>query len=88
MLDLATTTKAFVTVDEVAEYLHRSKRTIYYWIHHGKIDSTHTPLGQRIPIAELQRLAQYLQDHTLLQIAHPAVDRVRALSAQSSATID
>lgn len=88
MIDLATTSKTHVTIEECAEILRKSRRTIYYWIANGKIDASHTPLGQRIPVAELRRLANYLKDHTFLQVAHPAVESVRALSVQASANLD
>jgi excisionase family DNA binding protein len=88
MVNLTTTTRTHLTVEETADLLTRSRRTVYYWIQSGKIDSLHTPYGQRIPIAEVRRLANYLtQQHNVL-VKHPAVERVHALSTQSSANGD
>lgn len=90
MINLVTTQKTHLTVEETAELLARSRRTIYYWITAGKIDAVHTPYGQRIPVTEIRRITQYLDAEGLhhLTTAHPAIERVRKLSAQPSASPD
>lgn len=62
MIDLHTTTRTFLTVEEAAAILNKSRRAIYYWIESGKIDTVYAPMGQRIPIAEVRRIFAYLRE--------------------------
>jgi hypothetical protein len=62
MIDLATTSRQFIHVDEFATAVQRTRRTIYYWIQLHKISLVETPLGKRIPIAEARRIYALLQE--------------------------
>jgi len=58
MIDLATTQRETLTVDEVAEILQRSRRAIYYWLRDGKLPVVYTPFGQRVPTQAVRQLAR------------------------------
>ena len=56
MVDLATTTKNFLRIDEVCELFDVSRRCVYYWIENGKLPSVHIGGSQRIPVEALRKL--------------------------------
>jgi excisionase family DNA binding protein len=56
VIDLATTTRQYLRVEEVCELFDVSRRTVYYWIQNNKIPSTHVAGSQRIPVPELRQL--------------------------------
>ena len=56
MIDLDTTTKKFLRVDEVCALLEVSRRTCYYWIESGKIPSVHIGGSYRIPVAAFRKM--------------------------------
>ena len=56
MIDLTTTTRQSLRVEEFAEIVGRSRRAVYYWIKTGKLHVVHMPIGQRIPLAECRRV--------------------------------
>lgn len=57
MVDLATTQKAYLRIDEIQEIFGRSRRTIYYWIERGKLPVETCPVGVRVPTRAVKRLA-------------------------------
>lgn len=57
-IDLARTSKQFISLDEFAETIGISRRTLYNWITAGKLDTIKIYGSRRIPIAEARRLAQ------------------------------
>ncbi len=56
MVDLATTTKRHLRVEEVCELFDVSRRTVYYWIENGKLPSIKIGGSQRIPVDVLTKL--------------------------------
>ena len=56
MIDLETTTKKYLRVDEVTALLDVSRRCVYYWIESGKMPSVHIAGSYRIPVSALRRL--------------------------------
>jgi predicted DNA-binding transcriptional regulator AlpA len=56
MIDLTTTDRQFLRVDEVMGLFGVSRRTVYYWAHHRKLACIHIDRTLRFPIADLRRL--------------------------------
>lgn len=57
MIDLRTTTRVSLTIEEFAEIVGKSRRAIYYWITKGHVTVTMTHCGRRITVDEAKRLA-------------------------------
>lgn len=76
MVDLFTTRRQFLRIDEVTEILEVSRRSVYLWIATGKIEYIRIGNGYRISVAGLRR-----------RIVEPRNDRSlfkRAKSVQSA----
>ncbi len=56
-IDLARTQKQFLSLDEFAETIGVSRKTLYNWITAGHLHSIKIRGSRRIPIAEARRLA-------------------------------
>lgn len=57
-IDLLTTTKQFLRLQEFAETINMSRRTMYNWIREGKLTTVKIGGSRRVPIAEARRLAK------------------------------
>lgn len=59
MVDLATTQKQYLNVDEVMEIFGVCRRTVYYWFEKGRVIGVSIGGGGiRISVADLRRLVQ------------------------------
>lgn len=56
MIDLDTTTRKHLRIDELVEILRVSRRTIYYWIEGGKIPSVRIGGTIFVPVSDLRKL--------------------------------
>lgn len=57
-IDLARTSKQFLSLQEFAETIGVSRRTLHNWITAGKLRTVKICGSRRVPIAEARRLAQ------------------------------
>lgn len=65
MIDLRTTTRVHLTVEEFAEIVGKSRRAVYYWIAKGQLHTVVIPVGRRVTIDEARRVARLvLNDYT------------------------
>lgn len=83
MIDLTTTTRQYLTIEEFAASIGRARRTVYYWIASSKVLAVYTPFGQRIAIHEARRIAGYLDG--CLQLRARPVAAHAATSTQARA---
>lgn len=56
MIDLATTDRCYLRVDEVQQLYGVSRRTIYYWVEAGKIPYVRLNHTLRFPVNALRQL--------------------------------
>lgn len=57
--------ESYVTIDEAAEYLRISRRTVYRWLGNGKLKFFQAGRGPaRIPLSELEK---FIEEHTKLK---------------------
>ncbi len=78
MIDLATTTKQYLRIDEFVQLFGVSRRTVYNWRRAGRLAFIYVGQGCRIPVEEARRLmARQLdltpQTHKLRQPGQPGV---------------
>lgn len=57
-IDLARTQKQFISLDEFADTIGVSRRTLYNWITAGQLQTVKIYGSRRVPIAEARRLAK------------------------------
>lgn len=57
-IDLARTQKQFISLQEFADTIGVSRRTLYNWITAGHLATVKIRGSRRVPIAEARRLAQ------------------------------
>lgn len=62
MINLDTTTRTHLRIDEFAELIGKRRRMVYYYVKQGKLHTEVTWAGTRIPIAEARRVIKLLED--------------------------
>lgn len=61
MIDLDTTTRRYLRVDEVQVLFDVSRRTVYNWISTGKLRATKIDQTTRVEVEDLRRRMQAVQ---------------------------
>ena len=78
MIDLSTTDRQYLRIDEFVALSGRSRRTVYYWIATKRLRAERSPArGLVIPITEARRVMRYFRE--------PLYTRVSAHSVQPGA---
>ncbi len=76
MIDLETTTKQFLNVQEVMALLDVSRRTVYYWVSSGQVESITINSTVRISVAYLRDRIQKVSPTAKTHSFTHAVQRV------------
>jgi excisionase family DNA binding protein len=56
MIDLLTTDRNYLRLDEIMALFEVSRRTVYYWVSRRRIPYVHVGRTLRFPVADLRRL--------------------------------
>ncbi len=75
MIDLETTSRQFLRVEEVMELLTVSKRTVYYWVEHHAIEHMKIRGTVRISVKDLRRRLHQITRHDI----GPVYDHLRSV---------